>query len=99
VVGFTFTLRLAANLPPAGVTVSQRSVPGVATVNVGVPELAFTETVCVAGRAVAPIWYVKLRLAGLIVTVIVCACNAAVAKAQSRIKVLTQGLSVRIRRV
>jgi hypothetical protein len=94
VVGFTFTLRLAGNLPLEGVTVSHRSVAGVDTVKFGAPELAFTETVCAVGSAEAPIWYVKLTLAGFAVIVTVCACNATAIMLHRRSKVLTPGLSV-----
>ena len=53
--GFTRTVRLPGSLPPGGLTVSQRSAPGLAVVKVGVPELAFMVTDWAAGKAVAPI--------------------------------------------
>ncbi len=53
-VGFTRTLKLPGSVPLLGLTVSQRSVDGeIAVVYPGFPELAFTETLCAAGSAVA----------------------------------------------
>jgi hypothetical protein len=53
-VGLTLTLRLAGRLPLSMLTVSQKSVAGVAVVNDGVPELARIETFCALGSVVAP---------------------------------------------
>ena len=59
VVGFTRTLRLAGRFPPGGETINQSAFVGglmgvMATLYVGLPALAFTETVCAAGNVAAP---------------------------------------------
>jgi len=53
----TRTLSVAGNVPKLGVTVNQGAAPAegeIPAVNVGDPELAFTETVCAAGSVAAP---------------------------------------------
>jgi hypothetical protein len=44
-VGFTRTVRLPGTVPLTGPTVSHGSVPGLVAVKLGVPKLAFTDTV------------------------------------------------------
>jgi hypothetical protein len=55
-VGFTLALSEAGKIPLSMLTVNQKSVGGIAVLNVGFPELALTETVCALGSFVAPTW-------------------------------------------
>jgi post-segregation antitoxin (ccd killing protein) len=56
----------------------------------GVPELAFTEAVCAAGIVVDPAWAVKVRAAGVAVSVTAAdACNAEIRAAQNNSFLLT----------
>lgn len=94
-VGFTRTVIVPGSLPLSGLAVTHSVLDGLmAVVKVGVPLLAFTETVCAAGRVDEPAWYVKLRLGGVAVTVTVCACAAQARPAQRRSILLTTCLSV-----
>jgi len=67
-VGFTLTASEAGKVPLSILTASQGS-PGVDVVNDGFPALAFTATFCGLGSVVAPERYVKVKAAGVVVTV------------------------------